>query len=86
MTTRKIGRTTGDGASSHLGVRGTDLGYLTKTNHGYVIATFGDTSDGYFPGEPGWRSPVMLRTSNTPTWITGFAGITPWEVIGLSRL
>lgn len=64
MATRHIDRTTGPDRTTWLGVNGTDLGYLTLTNHGYVIGTFGDTTDGEFPGGPGWRSPVMLRTSN----------------------
>lgn len=65
MVTKHVGTTTGPNKTTQLGVNGTDLGYLTKTNHGYVIGLFGDTSDGAFPGEPGWRSPVALRTSNT---------------------
>lgn len=64
MTTHHVGVTTGQGRTDRFGFMGTDLGYLTLTNHGYVIATFGDTFESALPGGPGWRSPVMLRTSN----------------------
>lgn len=57
-----INVTTGD-ETARFGFRGTDLGFLTPTRHGYVIASFGDTFDGY-PGTTGWRSPVILRSSN----------------------
>lgn len=59
----RIMDTTGD-ATAKWHVRGTDLGYLTKTNHGYVLGTFGDTFSSPMPGQ-GWRSPVILRTHNT---------------------
>lgn len=59
-----IARTTGD-ATAPFGFRGTDLGYFTQTNHGYVLSTFGDTFDGDRPGTGGWRSPVILRTHNS---------------------
>lgn len=58
-----IGRTTGE-PTARFGFRGTDLGYFTKTNHGYCLATFGDTFDNALPGGSGWRSPVILRTHN----------------------
>lgn len=61
---RMINVTTGD-ATAKFGFRGTDLGYFTKTNHGYCLATFGDTFDNPMPGGSGWRSPVILRQSNT---------------------
>lgn len=61
--TMLISKTTGE-QTSRFGFRGTDLGYFTLTNHGYVIATFGDTFDSDKPGGSGWRSPVMLRSSN----------------------
>ena len=59
-----IAKTTGEGRTSQWGVRGTDLGYLTKTNHGYVLGTFGDTFSTPAPSSEGWRSPVILRTHN----------------------
>lgn len=59
-----IGKTTGEGRTSQWGVRGTDLGYLTRTNHGYVLGTFGDTFSTPMPSREGWRSPVILRTHN----------------------
>ena len=59
-----INTTTGD-ATAKFGFRGTDLGYFSKTNHGYVMSVFGDTFDNPMPGGPGWRSPVILRQSNT---------------------
>lgn len=58
-----ISTTTGD-ATERFGFRGTDLGYFAPTNHGYVTSIFGDTFNGARPGSGGWRSPVILRTSN----------------------
>ena len=58
-----INTTTGE-ATARFGFRGTDLGYFTLTNHGYVLSTFGDTFDNSMPGGSGWRSPVILRQSN----------------------
>lgn len=61
---RMINVTTG-ADTARFGFRGTDLGFLTPTRHGYTLASFGDTFDGADPNEGGgWRSPVMLRTSN----------------------
>ena len=60
---RPINITTGE-ATARFGFRGTDLGYFTLTNHGYCLATFGDTFNNLLPGGDGWRSPVILRQSN----------------------
>ena len=60
---RVINTTTGEN-TARFGFRGTDLGYFTRTNHGYVLATFGDTFEQPMPGGPGWRSPVITRTHN----------------------
>lgn len=50
--------------TSRIGVGGTDLGFLFEGNKGqWVGGLFGDTFNG-FPNEGGWRSPVMMRTSN----------------------
>ena len=91
MTTKFIGRTTGVGRTTQLGFNGTDLGYLTKTNHGYVISTFGDTSDAAFPGDPGWRSPVMLRTHNADLdngikWDNAVGGGRAKQVVNYQRI
>lgn len=90
MATKHIGRTTGQGLTTQHGFNGTDLGYLTKTNHGYVLATFGDTSDNAFPGEPGWRSPVMLRTHNVDLdngikWDNAVGGRRAKQVVNYQR-
>lgn len=54
---------TSGAATKRFGFEATDLGYLVPTRHGYSMAIFGDTFDTKV-GSPGWRSPVILRTSN----------------------
>lgn len=60
-----INTTTGS-PTAKFGFKGTDLGYFVPTRHGYVLSLFGDTFNGDTPDNNGggWRSPVVLRTSN----------------------
>lgn len=54
--------------TARFGFRATDLGYVSRTNHGYTIALFGDTFDDtpdLVSVPQNWRSPVGLRQSNT---------------------
>lgn len=81
-----INVTTGD-PTARFGFRGTDLGYFTKTNHGYCLATFGDTFNGSMPGQGGgWRSPVITRTHNRDLdnglkWDNAVGGSTAKQVV-----
>lgn len=67
----KAGWSTNQGVpTKRFGFVGTDLGYLFEGGKGqWVGSIFGDTFDkahpkAKFSGNDGWRSPVILRTSN----------------------
>lgn len=47
-------------------VGGTDLGIPFVLENGSIGYLFGDTFDGPWPGDPGWRSPVALRSAIHP--------------------
>jgi hypothetical protein len=47
-------------------VAGTDLGIPYVLENGSIGYLFGDTFSGPRPGDPGWRSPVMLRSNVHP--------------------
>lgn len=47
-------------------VAGTDLGVPYVLENGSIGYLFGDTFSGPRPGDPGWRSPVMLRSNAHP--------------------
>ncbi len=57
---RKIADLTGPGLTDRFGVGGTDLGVLARAPDGHLVAVFGDTFERGGPGNPGWRSPVVL--------------------------
>lgn len=54
----------GPGKTGQWGARATDLGYMTQTNHGWVMALFGDTFVDKVRGTD-WRSPTAFRTHNS---------------------
>ena len=77
--TVKVADLTGPGTSSErFGVGGTDLGIAVELADGGTGFVFGDTFDGACVGGPGWRSPVMLRSSGTDL----DAGITFTDAVG----
>lgn len=47
-------------------IGGTDLGIPYVLENGSIGYLFGDTFDGPWPGDPGWRSPVALRSAIHP--------------------
>lgn len=47
-----------------FGINGTDLGIPYVLENGSIGYLFGDTFNGPFPGSPGWRSPVGLRSTS----------------------
>lgn len=53
----------GPGKTGQFGARATDLGFMTKTNHGWCFALFGDTFVDHVSGTQ-WRSPTAFRTHN----------------------
>lgn len=52
-------------ANWHIG--GCDLGIPYVLENGSIGYLFGDTFDGPWPGGPGWRSPVMMRSAMQPS-------------------
>lgn len=63
--TVKVADLTGPGSSAErFGVGGTDLGIAVALADGRTGFVFGDTFDECRAGGPGWRSPVMLRSSD----------------------
>lgn len=74
------GKSNKDGMpTKHIGVGGTDLGFLFEGGKQFapkdrsslwVGGLFGDTFNDY-NGSPNWRSPVMMRSSNTDFGING---------------
>ncbi len=75
--TRKIKDLTGSATSSKkFGVGGTDLGIPVRQPNGQIAYIFGDTFENDGVGGPGWRSPVLLRSSPglAPITFTSAAG------------
>lgn len=56
---------TGSSQTGSWGVGGTDLGFPVRLRDGRFGFFFGDTFESLAPGGPGWRSPVMLRSTTT---------------------
>lgn len=79
VATRK-GALTGPGTSSlQWHVNGTDLGIPFALGKGSTGFLFGDSFDAPGVGGPGWRSPVLLRSSSLPAdgIVFGGAGYAP---------
>lgn len=57
---RKIRDVTGVGLTDRFGMTATDLGVMTRTRSGRLLAIFGDTFQGERPGSNDWRAPVGL--------------------------
>ncbi len=57
---RKIGNVTGIGITDRWGIGATDLGVMTLTPSGRILAVFGDTFRGERVGSADWRAPVGL--------------------------
>ena len=66
----KIADLTGPGLTDRFGVGGTDLGVVARAPDGRLVAVFGDTFERGGPGNPGWRSPVVLFADPT-SWSRG---------------
>lgn len=56
---------TGGGSTGPWGVGGTDLGFPIRLADGRFGFFLGDTFESPAPSGPGWRSPVMLRSTTT---------------------
>ncbi|HQB45049.1 MAG TPA: DUF4185 domain-containing protein, partial [Polyangiaceae bacterium] len=62
--TKKIKDLTGPNTSAApFGVGGTDLGIPVRQPNGQIAYIFGDTFEQFGVGGPGWRAPVLLRSS-----------------------
>ncbi|WP_288049699.1 DUF4185 domain-containing protein [Nocardia sp.] len=59
-TARKIKDATGPGRTDRFGMAATDLGVMTRTPSGRILAVFGDTFRDPGVGSADWRSPVAL--------------------------
>lgn len=69
---RRIGPVTGPGTSAvQFGVGGTDLGICRRLPNGKIGVFNGDTFEQFTVGGPGWRSPIMLRSSTAPENLGG---------------
>jgi N-acetyl-anhydromuramyl-L-alanine amidase AmpD len=57
---RKIRNVTGPGLTDRFGMAATDLGVMTRTPSGRILAVFGDTFREPWVGGGDWRAPVAL--------------------------
>ncbi|WP_431972592.1 DUF4185 domain-containing protein [Nocardia sp. bgisy134] len=62
---RKIKDATGPGHTDRFGMAATDLGVMTRTPSGRILAVFGDTFRDPEVGSADWRSPVALLSETT---------------------
>ncbi|WP_243654930.1 DUF4185 domain-containing protein [Nocardia alba] len=62
---RKITDATGPGRTDRFGMAATDLGVMTRTPSGRILAVFGDTFRDPVVGGGDWRSPVALYSDTT---------------------
>ncbi|MFD6390898.1 DUF4185 domain-containing protein [Nocardia sp. NPDC060259] len=62
---RKITNATGPGHTDQFGMAATDLGVMTRTPSGRILAVFGDTFRDPMVGSDDWRAPVALYSDTT---------------------
>ncbi|MEV6362577.1 DUF4185 domain-containing protein [Nocardia asteroides] len=62
---RKVTDATGPGHTDRFGMAATDLGVMTRTPSGRILAVFGDTFRDPMVGGDDWRAPVALYSDTT---------------------